>query len=92
MQLSRKQRRILAQLRTEGKCPILQSYLNLIGKASTDICKYCKLARDDVQHIVVDCITLSKLRLQNLGPQPSVEDLWSRPEAVVRMLAGGGRI
>ena len=90
--LKRRYRRILAQLRTEGKCPILQSYLKLIGKATSDVCQQCKMTRDDVKHLIEECPALAKARLEHLGTQANVDDLWARPAAVIKMLTGGGRI
>ena len=92
-ELPRKQRRILAQLRSpDTKCPLLKTYLFNIGRASTPKCDFCDETTADLEHLIVKCPQLQKHRLDQLGQDASINDLWDRPGQVAKMLAMGGRL
>ena len=90
---SRRERRILSQLRSpDQKCPLLQSYLFNIGKSTNASCGECGEEIADVKHLIESCPQLAKWRHQLLGRCASVSDLWERPRQVISMLAKGGRL
>jgi ribonuclease HI len=91
-ELSRRARTILAQLRCGGHCPLLGEYLHRIGKADTPTCAACGEDQDTLQHMLLDCPAATRPRLAHLGPNPTLEALWSEPKGVVDFLFACGRL
>ena len=89
--LSVRQRAILAQLRCDGHCPILQTYLYRIGKADCDTCIFCQEAPDTLEHCLLYCKNHDNHRQTHL-PNACLDDLYQRPEEVVNFLADARRI
>ena len=89
--LLRQERCILSQLRCDGFCPLLQSYLHRIGKAEHPNCRFCLDCEDTVAHLLLECVKGDSGRFLHLGPNPGIEVLWTNPVGVVNYLRSSGR-
>jgi ribonuclease HI len=90
--LSRQHRRVLAQLRAKGHCPLLKSYQMRIGLADTDTCRFCALGVETVEHILVTCPALQRARMDYLGGWGELSMLATDPVKVVNFLVRTGVI
>lgn len=82
--LNRLQERLAAQLRT-GECPRTKSYLNKISQAEDNLCSNCKVDKDTVEHILVDCDALRSTRSTFFDDDPFTL-LSSNPIPVLRFV------
>jgi ribonuclease HI len=91
--LSRLERRTLAQLRCKGHCPILNSYrhrFNLDDDLTDDTCDICKQGPQTVDHVLIHCPALQSKRRLRLGFPQDSSVLSSDPVGVVRFLGDAG--
>lgn len=89
--LSKRERRILSQLRCGAKCPILKSYLHQIGKSPDPSCTICKGEIDDLNHMLWECPIGDKHREFYL-PVKSNDVLYDEPCNVIKFLRACTRI
>ncbi|GFR58133.1 LOW QUALITY PROTEIN: hypothetical protein ElyMa_005353900 [Elysia marginata] len=54
--LNRRERRVLAHIQSNAKCPLLKSYLHAIGAAPDDTCDACVHSPDDLAHMMTSCV------------------------------------
>ena len=89
--LTRRERRVLAQLRSNEKCPILNSYLFSIGSADNDACTACGHTPDNLDHVLRSCPE-GILYRNLLPPDNPKEALWSDPVEMVTFLKASDRL
>ena len=89
LNLSRKDRVTLSQLRTGGHSPLLGSYRKRIGIAEDDHCECGEV--DDLNHMLRECPITQNARLELMGPNPTTEILWTEPKTVLEFLRATGR-
>ena len=88
--LSRGERRILSQLRSNEKCPLLRSYLHSIGATDSDACLACGHRPDDLDHVLTTCPKGDPFR--NSLPENPKEALWTHPVELVEFLQASDRL
>ena len=89
--LSRRERTIMSQLRCDANSPILQSYLNKIGKADDDKCLNCGTSPDNLEHALWSC-PAGDLHRHHLPMTNSRKVLWDFPVQVIAYLQDSGRL
>ncbi|GFS08315.1 hypothetical protein ElyMa_006592000 [Elysia marginata] len=88
--LSRRERVVLAQLRCNGKSPILQKYLYDICASPCDACLQCGQSPDDLHHALYDCPEVDFFR--SLIPGDLMESLWESPVEMIEFLRASQRL
>jgi ribonuclease HI len=90
--LSKKERATMSQLRAGGHCFLFAAYRHRIGKQPDPSCGRCGDPEEDMLHVLFDCPALTLLRLQSLGENPGIRDLWARPCQVIDLLRRCGAL
>ena len=88
--LNRSERRVLAQIRCNEKCPILGTYLHRIGAAATDACQSCGHSPDNLEHVLKHCPRGDLYR--GLLPENPMETPWIHPVELVEFLQASERL
>ena len=88
--LTRGERRVLAQLRSNEKCPILQKYLHSIGASESDACRACGHSPDNLHHLLNECP--EGILFRNLLPEDPREALWTDPVEAIAFLKASDRL
>lgn len=90
--LSRRVRRILAQLRS-GKCPILGEYRHEIKLVATPACERCSDPLDNLDHLLNRCPSLNSARKKHLSiMDDNARLLEEAPRRVARFLEESGAL
>ena len=88
--LTRRERVVLAQLRGNAKCPLLQAYLFEIKAVETAACLTCGHVPDDLSHMLFHCPHSDRHR--HMLTVQSSDVLWEQPKEVIQFLHASGRM
>ena len=84
--LPRHARCVLSRLSYNGHSLLLSSYLSRIGRIENPSCSACGHSSQDTSHLILHCPATDSLRRSLFGDPLSLNDLWSRPWGVARLL------
>ena len=86
LDLNRKQRVLLRQLRSNGHCNLLNSYKHRIGRTKSSVCDCGANEIEDVEHWLKGCRKNQSAR-KKINPAILTKDsLWTSPHIIVKLL------